>query len=57
MSGVETAPKNEGTILAEERTGLALQRTVNNKATSPADPIFAGDIPFRYSFSTLTQNL
>ena len=28
MSVVETAPKNEGTILAEERTGLALQRTV-----------------------------
>jgi uncharacterized membrane protein YidH (DUF202 family) len=28
MSVVETAPKNEGTILAEERTSLALQRTV-----------------------------
>jgi len=42
MSGVETAPKNEGTILAEERTGLALQRTVNNKATSPADQYLPG---------------
>jgi putative membrane protein len=28
MSPVETAPKDRGTVLAEERTGLAVQRTV-----------------------------
>ena len=28
MSLVETAPKNRGTVLAEERTDLALQRTI-----------------------------
>src|SRR5580658_8235601 len=28
MSVVETAPKDRGTVLAEERTDLALQRTI-----------------------------
>src|SRR5580765_5909283 len=28
LSRLETAPKDRGTVLAEERTGLALQRTI-----------------------------